>query len=155
MLRGQGANHQAGEVTKQARPVRLSCAGGGGGGGIQGRQGRQAGEAGQAVMCWGGRVLGRQGCQAGEAGKAVLGGGVPGRRGARPAGHHVLGGGGGGCAYQARLVARFRMLGLRVTNSLPCSEPLLRFASLSIAHGWGWCLAGSSQSGVSNRPSCA
>ena len=40
----------------------------------------------------------------------------------------------------------------RVTNSLPCSEPLLRLASLAIAHGWGWCQAGGSQSGVSNRP---
>ena len=39
-----------------------------------------------------------------------------------------------------------------VTNSLPCSEPLLRLASLAIAHGWGWCQAGGSQSGVSNRP---
>ena len=24
-----------------------------------------------------------------------------------------------------------------VTSSLPCSEPLLRLASLAIAHGWG------------------
>ena len=39
-----------------------------------------------------------------------------------------------------------------VTNSLPYSEPLLRLASLAIAHGWGWCQAGGSQSGVSNRP---
>ena len=40
----------------------------------------------------------------------------------------------------------------RVMNSLPCSEPLLRLASLAIAHGWGWCLSGGNQSGVSNRP---
>ena len=30
----------------------------------------------------------------------------------------------------------------RVPNSLPCSEPLLRLASLATAHGWGWCQAG-------------
>ena len=36
----------------------------------------------------------------------------------------------------------------RVTKSLPCSEPLLRFASLAIAHGWGWCQSGGSQNGV-------
>ena len=43
-------------------------------------------------------------------------------------------------------------------NSLPCSESLLRLSSLAIAHGWGWCQAGGSQSGVINRPvrlSCA
>ena len=40
----------------------------------------------------------------------------------------------------------------RVTKSLPCSEPLLRLASLAIAYGWGWCHSGGSQSGVSNRP---
>ena len=39
-----------------------------------------------------------------------------------------------------------------MTNSLPCSEPLLRLTSLAIAHGWGWCQVGGSQSGVSNRP---
>ena len=46
----------------------------------------------------------------------------------------------------------------RVTNSLPCFEPVLRLASLAIAYGWGWCQAGGSQSGVSNKPvraSCA
>ena len=43
-------------------------------------------------------------------------------------------------------------------NSHPCYESLLRFVSLAIAHAWGWCQAGGSQSGESNRPvrlSCA
>ena len=39
-----------------------------------------------------------------------------------------------------------------VTKSLPCSELLLRLAALAIAHGWGWCQVGGSQSRVSNRP---
>ena len=39
-----------------------------------------------------------------------------------------------------------------MTKSLPCSEPLPRLVSLAIAHGWGWCHLGGSQSWVSNRP---
>ena len=39
------------------------------------------------------------------------------------------------------------------TGGWSCDEftPLLRLASLATAHGWGWCQAGGSQSGVSNR----
>ena len=37
----------------------------------------------------------------------------------------------------------------RMTKSLPFSEPLLRLASLAIAHGWGWYQSGGSHSGVS------
>ena len=104
---------QAGNVNRQARPVRSSCAGERGG--LPGRQGRQAGKAGLVVMCWGGgggeqgawqaRSPGRQGHPAGEAGQASMCwvGGVSGRQGcqagkvtmqARPVRPSCAGGGG-------------------------------------------------------------
>ena len=82
--------HELGRLcTCQVRPV--SCAGRGEGGG-----GLQAGEAGQAVMwCWEGRYAD----QARPAGHHVLGGGAPGWQGQSGCHVHELG---ERCAGQAR-----------------------------------------------------